>query len=260
MTTREDLEQRRVDVSDAACRVLARDGLGALSVRGVAAEAGLPPSTVRYVFPTQAAMREHAITLVFDRTRERIDAIPVGLPDAETARRILVELLPLDDERVVELDVYLALGNAALTDDALRPALDRVVAEMRAWCEPDRRAGRGARGRPRRRGLSAARLVDGLCVHVTRLAPGSPASGRSHCSTGTWRACPPPEARHRAARRERAPPRLSCPGDERPHSPHPTRTLTGPGLVLGAVVVLLAVRVASPSVGRPGCRTSCRTS
>ncbi len=172
VTTREDLERRRLDVSDAACRVLARDGLGALSVRGVAAEAGLPPSTVRYVFPTQAAMREHTITLVFDRTRERIAAIPEGLPDGETARRILLELLPLDDERVVELDVYLALGNAALTDAALRPALDRVVAEMRAWCDrivalvgvpEDQRADEACR-------LHA--LVDGLAVHVTRLAPG----------------------------------------------------------------------------------------
>jgi AcrR family transcriptional regulator len=175
VTTREDLEQRRLDVSDAACRVLARDGLGALSVRGVAAEAGLPPSTVRYVFPTQAAMREHTITLVFDRTRERIDAIPEGLPDRETARRILLELLPLDDERVVELDVYLALGNAALTDAALRPALDRVVAEMRTWCDrivalvgvpEDQRADEACR-------LHA--LVDGLAVHVTRLAPGESA-------------------------------------------------------------------------------------
>jgi len=172
VTTREDLEQRRIDVTEAACRVLAHEGLAALSVRGVAAAAGLPPSTVRYVFPTQAAMRERTITLVFDRTRERIDAIPTGLPDDETARRILLELLPLDDERVVELDVYLALGNAALTDPALRPALDRVVAEMRGWCDrivalvgvpEDQRADEACR-------LHA--LVDGLAVHVTRLAAG----------------------------------------------------------------------------------------
>lgn len=172
MTTREDLERRRIDVTEAACRVLARDGLAALSVRGVAAEAGLPPSTVRYVFPTQAAMRERTITLVFDRTRERIDALPADLSDAETARRILLELLPLDDERVVELDVYLALGNAALTDAALRPALDRVVAEMRAWCDrivalvgvpTEQRADEACR-------LHA--LVDGLAVHVTRLDAG----------------------------------------------------------------------------------------
>ncbi|PZE86147.1 TetR/AcrR family transcriptional regulator [Curtobacterium sp. MCBD17_032] len=168
-----DLEERRRTVSEAAHRVLARDGLGALSVRNVAAEAGLPPSTVRYVFPTQASLREHAIALVFDRTRERIAAIPDDLPVRERVRAVLVELLPLDAERVVELDVYLALGNAALTDRELRPTLDRVVADMREWCErvlvmlgvPE-----GDRAYEAHR-LHA--LIDGLAMHAARLEPGA---------------------------------------------------------------------------------------
>lgn len=170
-----DLEERRRVISEAAHRVLARDGLAALSVRNVATEAGLPPSTVRYAFPTQASVREHAIALVFDRTRERITAIPDDLPAREQARAVLIELLPLDEERVVELDVYLALGNAALTDRELRPTLDRVVAETRAWCEHVLEV----------LGVPAAELdaevarlhalVDGLAVHVARLAPAASA-------------------------------------------------------------------------------------
>ncbi|GAA1492728.1 TetR/AcrR family transcriptional regulator [Curtobacterium herbarum] len=167
-----DLEERRRTVSAAACQVLARDGLGALSVRNVAAEAGLPPSTVRYAFPTQASVREHAIASVFDRTRERIDAIPGDLPTREWVRRVLVELLPLDDERVVELDVYLALGNAALTDAELRPTLDRVVDDVRRWCERVLEV----LGVPEAdREYEACRLhalLDGLAMHVARLAPG----------------------------------------------------------------------------------------
>ncbi|PYY31644.1 TetR/AcrR family transcriptional regulator [Curtobacterium sp. MCBD17_030] len=166
-----DLEERRRAVSAAACRVLARDGLGALSVRNVAAEAGLPPSTVRYAFPTQASVREHAIVSVFDRTRERIEAIPTDLPPREWVRAVLVELLPLDVERVIELDVYLALGNAALTDAELRPTLDRVVVEMREWCERVL----GVLGVPEAdREYEACRLhalLDGLAMHVARLAP-----------------------------------------------------------------------------------------
>ncbi|WP_022907073.1 TetR/AcrR family transcriptional regulator [Curtobacterium sp. B18] len=167
-----DLDGRRRTVSVAAFRVLARDGLGALSVRNVAAEAGLPPSTVRYVFPTQSSLREHTITLVFDRTRERIAAIPDGLPARERARRILLELLPLDDERVIELEVYLALGNAALTDAGLRPALDRVVAEMGTWSAEvlDLVEVRSADREYEARRLHA--LIDGLAMHVVRLAPG----------------------------------------------------------------------------------------
>jgi len=167
-----DVGERRRIVSEGACRVLARDGLGALSVRNVAAEAGLPPSTVRYVFPTQSSMREHTITLVFDRTKERIAAIPGGLPPRERVRRLVLELLPLDEERVIELEVYLALGNAALTDAELRPALDRVVVEMREWSEEIL----GLLGVPVvDREYEACRLhalIDGLAMHVVRLAPG----------------------------------------------------------------------------------------
>lgn len=170
-----DVGERRRVVSDAAARVLARNGLGALSVRGVAAEAGLPPSTVRYVFPTQASVRTHALETVFDATTRRVDAVPDTLPDRERARRILLELLPLDEERLVELDVYLALGNAALTDPELRPALDRVVSDMQEWTErivhlvgvP------GATRAYEARRLHA--LIDGLAMHVSRLAPGESA-------------------------------------------------------------------------------------
>lgn len=167
-----DVGERRRIVSDAAARVLARNGLGALSVRGVAAEAGLPPSTVRYVFPTQASVRSHALETVFDATTRRVDAVPETLPDRERARRILLELLPLDEERLIELDVYLALGNAALTDPALRPALDRVVSDMQQWTEQIVRLV----GVPEAERVFEAQrlhaLIDGLAMHVSRLAPG----------------------------------------------------------------------------------------
>jgi DNA-binding transcriptional regulator YbjK len=169
-----DVGERRRTVSEAACRVLARDGIGALSVRNVAAEAGLPPSTVRYVFPTQSSMREHTITLVFDRTQERVDAVPVDLPSRERAHRIVLELLPLDEERVIELDVYLALGNAALTDAALRPALDRVVAQMREWSEEILRLLGVPAADVEYEACRLHALIDGLAMHVVRLAPGEP--------------------------------------------------------------------------------------
>lgn len=170
-----DVDERRRTVSEAACRVLARDGLGALSVRNVAAEAGLAPSTVRYTFPTQASVREHALTLVFDGTAARIDALPTDLPGDAYAHAVLVELLPLDDERRIELDVYLALGTAALTDPELRPFHDRVVAEMQDWCGRVLRAvGVGAADMA----YEACRLhalVDGLAMQVVRLPAGADA-------------------------------------------------------------------------------------
>jgi AcrR family transcriptional regulator len=162
-----DVEERRRTVSEAACRVLVRDGLTALTVRKVAAEAGLPPSSLRYTFPTQASVREHAIDLVFDRTSERIEAISGD--GRQWAWDVLLETLPLDEERRVELEVYLALGTAALTDQALRPAHERVVGLIRDWC------GRvlEALGVPAAvREVETARLhalIDGLALQLVRL-------------------------------------------------------------------------------------------
>jgi len=169
-----DLDERRRAVSGAAWRVLARDGLAALSVRNVAAEAGLAPSTVRYAFPTQAALREHALRLVFDDTAARIDALPDDLTGQRYAHAVLVELLPLDERRRVELEVYLALGTAALTDGGLRPAHDRVVDEMRDWCGLVLQAVGVPEGDVEFETRRLHALVDGLAMHVVRLAPGDP--------------------------------------------------------------------------------------
>ena len=94
-------------------------------------------------------------------------------PEAPARRaRGVLELLPLDEERRIELEVYLALGNAALTDAELRPTLDRVVAAMRTWC--GRSSGCSACRRDDRE-YEACRLhalLDGLAMQVVRLAPG----------------------------------------------------------------------------------------
>ncbi|OIH95156.1 TetR/AcrR family transcriptional regulator [Curtobacterium sp. MCBA15_001] len=176
MTRSIELEERRRIVSEAACRVLARDGLRAVSVRNVAAEAGLPPSTVRYTFPTQASVREHALDLVFDGTAARIDALPADLRGTEYAHAVLVELLPLDHERRIELDVYLALGTAALTDAELRPFHDRVVADMQDWCGRVLRAVGVPEADMAYEACRLHALVDGLAMQVVRLPAGADAA------------------------------------------------------------------------------------
>lgn len=127
-----DREQRLDDVTRAAWRVLARDGLGALSVRNVAAEAGLPASSLRYVLPTQSALREHAIEASVQQFEARLSAIDRTRPD--WPRRVLLELVPLDDERRLEMEVFIALGVAALTDPSLQPARERWATSLRNAC------------------------------------------------------------------------------------------------------------------------------
>ena len=162
-----DIVERDRLVSEAAWRVLVRDGLTELSVRKVAAEAGLPPSSLRYSFPTQASVRDSAVALLVERMAQRVARHGAHEDPADEARAILLELLPLDDERRVEMEVSLALGAMAATDRALWQAHQRTHLAVRAACaraiqltgaDPSEVAGTHA-------------LIDGLALHLVRQAP-----------------------------------------------------------------------------------------
>ncbi|CDK01610.1 putative TetR-family transcriptional regulator [Microbacterium sp. C448] len=129
-----DAAERDRTVIAAAWRVIARDGVTAMTVRKVAAEAGLPPSSLRYTFPTQAAMRERALVSASERIVERVHALPADISGAERAEAALLELLPLDEERRLEMEVFLALGIAASTDQDLEPYRIAAMDTLREVC------------------------------------------------------------------------------------------------------------------------------
>lgn len=169
MTTREEIEERRRGIAGAALRVLAREGLQELSVRKVAAEAGLAPSSLRYAVPTQAGLRELAISLVIDRLQARIDAV-VAVDVAQWARAVMLELLPLDGNRRFEMEVSLALGTAALSEEELMPIYLKTHEAVHAVCA---KAARVLVGED----YSQAQvdrlhgLIDGLALHIVRQPP-----------------------------------------------------------------------------------------
>lgn len=142
-----------------------RDGIPALSVRKVAAEAGLPPSSLRYTFPTQASLRIRAYEMVVERLAERVAAIA---PGADWARAVLLELLPMDESRRLEMEITVVLGTAAMADGALRATHRTAHQAVRDLCERVVRAvgvaPAGVRGETER--LHA--MVDGLALHMIR--------------------------------------------------------------------------------------------
>ena len=163
-----DVEDRHRQVSEAAWRVLVRDGLTELSVRKVAAEAGLPPSSLRYSFPTQASVRDTAVALLVERLAERVTSTAPTTDPVEHARGILLELLPLDAERRVEMEVLLALGAMAMTDHALQQSHQLVLAAVRDLCAQ----ALSLLGADPHELAATHALVDGLALHLVRQAPG----------------------------------------------------------------------------------------
>jgi AcrR family transcriptional regulator len=172
-----DVDDRRRVVSEAAWRVLVRDGPTEVSVRKVAAEAGLPPSSLRYTFPTQASVRDAAVALLVSRLRERVGRAAATTGGHDGARAILLELLPLDDERRAEMEVTVAFVALALTDPSLRTAHEQTHAAVRDICALALahldHPGPGAR---RATGATGAPGAPGLALHLLAQAPGTDAS------------------------------------------------------------------------------------
>lgn len=129
-----DVDERRRVVTEAAWRVLVRDGPTEMSVRKVAAEAGLPPSSLRYTFPTQASVRDAAASLLIERLAARVVAAKNTESGPAGARAILLELLPLDEERRIEMEVTVSFLALAMTDESLASSHEQTHAAVREVC------------------------------------------------------------------------------------------------------------------------------
>ena len=140
-TNAERIRARDTRVIAAAWRLIARDGLDALTVKALAEEAGVPPSSMLYTLPNHAVVRERALEAIAPAIRQRISALPPEPREGpERARALLEALLPLDAERRVEASVMQVLSASALTEPGLQPTWREVDGTIRDVCAQALRA------------------------------------------------------------------------------------------------------------------------
>ncbi|MEU4386136.1 TetR/AcrR family transcriptional regulator [Promicromonospora sp. NPDC023805] len=115
-----DHDQRRTQITDAARRVIARDGLGAATFQSVAAEAGISVRLVQYYFGTkrQFLLATHHAVVADAGTRftSRLSTLGADPRPHEVIRAILTELLPADADRRRDTVVLNSFHAAALTE------------------------------------------------------------------------------------------------------------------------------------------------
>jgi len=122
-----DHAQRRTELAEAVWRVIRRDGVEHASVREVAREANLSMGSLRYFFDSQDGLLRFAMQEVMSRVRARIEA---GAAARETAARrgkaddivigLLEQVMPFDDERLAEAQIWLAFAPRSLIDPEMR--------------------------------------------------------------------------------------------------------------------------------------------
>jgi AcrR family transcriptional regulator len=115
-----DHERRRETLARTVREIISREGIEGATVRRVAQEAGTSVGGLRHYFDSQSGLLAFAAEEVGRSLVLRIDAwLARDLPGPERARLLLEELLPLDAERRVEVDVWLACLMRSRVDDSL---------------------------------------------------------------------------------------------------------------------------------------------
>ena len=165
-----DERARRETIAEAVWAITSREGLDGATVRAVAAECGLSTGAIQHSFPSQAALQQFAMELIVERVTERLTemgtADPRPVPCAEnatasnnapasafdrehpevtpaaevhaalneTVTTMLLQLLPLDEERETEARVWAAFSTAALTDPDLAPYARKMDTLLATFC------------------------------------------------------------------------------------------------------------------------------
>lgn len=131
-----DHEHRRRELAEAVWRVIRRDGVERATVRAVAAESGWSSGALRHYFGTQQELLRFAVELILERVPQRIRAhLAETWPDPlRRAQRLLEELLPLDEERQVEVLVWLAFTDRARVDPVLAQVREQAWDGTRYLC------------------------------------------------------------------------------------------------------------------------------
>ena len=162
-----DHRERRELLADALMRLAATRGLQEVSLRHVAAQAGVSTGMVQHYFRTKDEMMMFALGMVMDRIRERSQAELAPASPRELVRGLLLQVLPLDEMRRLENHVVLAFLAYAAVKPSIASGLREAAAQMRTFLADQLRAASPADGvDPERAAAGLLALVDGLGLQL----------------------------------------------------------------------------------------------
>src|SRR5258708_1060105 len=177
-----DWDARRDEILSATWRVIVRDGVAGATVRAIAREAGCSPGILAHYFDDKADIMGSALVLAHRRVAARMDAKTAGRAGLDALRLVILEALPLDDERDLEAQIEISFWGRALGNQELRTVqnaeFDRFARRLRGYLAQAREHGELRDGLDI--DLAAHQLlvlIDGLSAQRV-LYPGQVTAGR----------------------------------------------------------------------------------
>lgn len=125
-----DHDERRRVIVEALWRVVARDGAHEVSVRHVAAEAGMPKSSIGHYVGTMPQLLGLAVDQLIEVNTDYILALDLLELDPEKVTEALYTLVPVSERRRHMSSVWLLLVAQASADPEFAEVLHRLNASV----------------------------------------------------------------------------------------------------------------------------------
>ena len=125
--------EKRAEFIAASWNVIAEQGFGAVSMRNVAAAAGCTTGALTHYFSDRNTLLIEVLRAAHMAAAKRMVAIAdASVSDFQRLRAVLLESLPLDDERLREWRVWLAFWEASMSDQKLAMENQKRYSEWQA--------------------------------------------------------------------------------------------------------------------------------
>ena len=132
-----DWEARRDEILSATWRVIARDGIAGATIRAIAREANCSRGILAHYFDDKADILGSALVMSHRRVVDRMNAQAAGLAGLDALRVVMLEALPLDEQRDLEAQIEISFWGRALGNPGLRKLqhaeFDRFAERLRGY-------------------------------------------------------------------------------------------------------------------------------
>ena len=120
-------DKKRKLIAEAAWRIIENEGIEKASIRRVAAEAEMSPGALRHYFSTKDEMLLFIIEYFIEEGKKRSDHKEWSKNPLQAVEEVLLELVPIDEEKKIETSVWWIFALRSLTSDALKEKKDEMT-------------------------------------------------------------------------------------------------------------------------------------
>lgn len=122
-----DNDEKRKQIAEAAWNIIRKEGVEKASIRRVAAEAGMSSGALRHYFSTQDEMLLFIMNYYLEEGKKRSQNKEWSENPVQAVEEVLLELVPIDEEKKIETSVWWILALRSLTSDTIKDKKDEMT-------------------------------------------------------------------------------------------------------------------------------------